>query len=87
MLSNLLDGFLIVFLKGAYSESGIGLLSLVTGGGEMALSSARVSLGWILGYSSLQKGLLSSGIGSPGKWLSHHPWMYLKTVWMWCSGT
>ena len=23
--------------------------------------------------TSLQKGLLSTGIGSPGRWLSHHP--------------
>ena len=55
----------------------------VTGWGEMA----RVSLGWISGKNSLQKGLLSTGIGSPGRWLSHHPWMCLKTVWLWCSGT
>jgi len=37
----------------------------------MALSCARVSLGWISGNTSLQKGLLSTGIGSPGRWLSH----------------
>ena len=53
---------------------------------EMASSCARVSLGWISGNTSLQKGLLSTGIGSPGRWLIHHPWMCLKTVWMWCSG-
>ena len=52
----------------------------------MDFSCARGSLGWISG-KSLQKGLLSPGIGSPGRWLSHHPWMCLKTVWMWCSGT
>jgi len=23
--------------------------------------------------------LLSTGIGSPGRWLSHHPWVCLKT--------
>ena len=33
------------------------------------------------------KRLLSTGISSPGRWLSHHPWMCLKTVWIWCSGT
>ena len=59
----------------------------VTGRGKMASSCTRVSLGWISGKISLQKGLLSSGIGSPGRWLSHHPWMCLTTVWMWCSGT
>ena len=26
-------------------------------------------------------------MGFPGRWLSHHPWMCLTTVWMWCSGT
>ncbi|EPP37099.1 hypothetical protein CP10743SC13_1954, partial [Chlamydia psittaci 10_743_SC13] len=31
----------------------------------MASSCARVSLGWILGNTSLQEGLLSTGIGSP----------------------
>jgi len=30
--------------------------------------------------------LLSTGMGSPGRWLSYHPWMCLKTVSMWCSG-
>ena len=70
------------YLEGAYSESGVGLFSLVTGQGETALSCARVSLGWISGNTSLQKGLLSTGIGSPGRWLSHHPWMCLKTIWM-----
>ena len=77
------------YLKGAYSESGAGLFSLVTGDRprEMTSSCTRGSLGWISGKTSLQKRLLSTGIGSPGKWLSHHPWMCFKTVWMWCSGT
>jgi len=55
--------------------------------GEMALSCTRGGLGWISGKTSLQKGLLSTGMGSPWRWLSHHPWMCLKTIWMWCSGT
>jgi len=59
----------------------------VTGRGEMASSCTRVSSGWISGNCSLQKGLFSTGIDCPGRWLSHHPWMCLKTVWMWCSGT
>ena len=32
----------------------------------MASNCARVSLGWLSGNTSLQKGLLSTGIGSPG---------------------
>ena len=64
---------LFQYLKGAYSEGGVGLFSLVTGQGEIALSCTRVSIGWISGKTSLQKGLLSPGIGSPGKWLSHPP--------------
>ena len=78
---------LFQYLKGAYSKSGVGLFSLVTGRGEMASSCSRVSLGWRSRNSSLLKGLLSTGIGSPERWLSHHPWMCLKTIWMWCSGT
>ena len=34
----------------------------------MASSCARVSLGWISGKTSLQEGLLSTGISSPGRW-------------------
>ena len=64
---------LFQYLKGAYSESGVGLFSQVTGRGEMALSCTRVSLGWILGKTSLQKGLLRTGIGSPGRCLNLHP--------------
>ena len=37
--------------------------------------------------TSLQKGLLSTGMGCPGRWLGQHPWMCLTTLWMWCSGT
>ena len=64
---------LFEYLYGAYSKCRAGLFSLVTGQGEMASSCARVSLGWISGNTSLLKGLLSTGIGSPGRWLSHHP--------------
>ena len=40
---------LFQYLKGAYSKSRVGLFSLVTGRGEMALSCTGVSLGWISG--------------------------------------
>ena len=61
--------FIAVFqyLKDTYNESGIVLFSLVTGRGEMASSCARGGLGWISGKAYLQKGLLSTGIGSPGR--------------------
>ena len=54
---------LFQYLKGAYSESGVGLFSLVTG--EMALSCTRGSLGWISGKTSSQKGLLSTWNKAP----------------------
>jgi len=77
---------LFKYLKGDHSEGRVGRFSLVTVLGEMDSSCAREGLGCISG-NTLLKGLLSTGIGSPGRWLSHHPWMCLKTVWMWCSGT
>ena len=55
---------LFQYLKGAYSESGVGLFSLVTEQVEMASGCARVSLGWISGKTSKQKGLLNTGIDS-----------------------
>ena len=58
---------LFQYLKGAYSNSRVGLWSLVTGQGEMASSCTRVSLGWISADTCLQKGLLSTEIGSPGR--------------------
>ena len=78
---------LFQYLKGAYSKSRAGLFSLVTGRGEMTSSCSRGGLGWISGKISLQKVLLSTGIGSSGRWLSHHPCLCLKSIWMWCSGT
>jgi len=46
----------------------------------MASGCTRGGLGWISGKTSLQKGLLSTAIGSPGRWLSHHPWMIQQRV-------
>ena len=51
---------LFQYLKGVYSESGVGHFSLLTGDRMRGngLKLPRVSLGWILGNTSLQKGLL-----------------------------
>ena len=80
---------LFLYLKGAYSKSGVCLFSLVTGdrmrGNDLELCQGKSRLD--IRKTSLQKGWLSTGIGSSGKWLSHHLWMCLKTVWMWWSGT
>ena len=53
----------------------------------MASSCARGGLYWVLGKTFSPKGLSSTGSGCSGKWLSHHPWTYLKDVYMWRLGT
>ena len=44
----------------------------------MALSCARRDSGWMSGNISSPEEWLGTGVGCPGRWLSHHPWM--------CSG-
>ena len=74
-----LRGNLIAFLqylKGDCSESGIGLFSLVTGQGEMALSCARKF------RLDIRKNFFTEGVVKhwnrlPGDVVQSHPWMCL----------
>ena len=80
---------LFKYLQGAYSESGAGLFSLLTDdrmrGNSLELHQGKFRL-------DIRKHFFTERVVKHWnrllrEWLSHHPWMCLKTIWMWCSGT
>ena len=60
---------LFQYPKDAYSKSGVGVFLLVTGDRmrENGLKFPQGNFVWISGNTSLLKGLLSTGMGSPGE--------------------
>ena len=74
--------------NGSCSEMCVCLFSQITAIEQeaLALSCARIGLGWISGKISSPKVLLCSGPGCPGRWCSHCPWRCSRVVWMWHRG-
>ena len=70
------------YLKGHCREVGAGLFSQVISDRtrETALNCNRGDLDWTLGKNFSQKEWSDSGIGCPGRWWSHHPWMCLRVI-------
>jgi len=54
--------------------------------GDMSSSCTRRGSHCIRGNISSQKELWCAGTGCPGRWWSHCPWRYSKTVWLWHWG-
>jgi len=75
--------------KEVVSEAGAGLFSQVTviGWEVMALTCTRRGAGWISERISSEKEWWGTGTCCPGRWWSHHPWRYSRSMEIWHWGT